>query len=250
MINLFFIPHQDDEVLTFGVKIIQECLSSNSEVHVILCTDGSASAVRKILCNWHRCGLHKSLHHYRLSLEKFIEARDKEFIASCGQLGVCPQNIHILDNRSADGKLSVDIAQNIIKNAIGKYSLTDQFTVHTFFPSEHNQAIDHRNLGLAALNLQKQGVIRNLNLFLDPHCLEDNQQIEFFDFVEIKCFDDEEKKKIISAKNEYGIWDPKRGRYAIGLHSVPDLFYKTNDCARIKAVCEGKIWEHNLKKII
>lgn len=45
--TLFFSPHQDDEILSMGSAIIEHV--EKSDTHVILCTDGSKSVIRKVL---------------------------------------------------------------------------------------------------------------------------------------------------------------------------------------------------------
>ena len=47
---IYFIPHQDDELLSMGVDIC-DSLKKRKNVHIVLCTDGSGSSVRKRLNN-------------------------------------------------------------------------------------------------------------------------------------------------------------------------------------------------------
>ena len=43
---VFYIPHQDDEALNFGVGIMNH-IAGGHNVHVVLLTDGSAAGIRK-----------------------------------------------------------------------------------------------------------------------------------------------------------------------------------------------------------
>lgn len=53
---LFFVPRQDDEMLTFGIGIIQ-AVRAGHRVHVILCTDGGLDGTRVRLASGGECEL-------------------------------------------------------------------------------------------------------------------------------------------------------------------------------------------------
>ena len=99
--SLWFVPHQDDEILTLGYGILED-IESGYDVHVILCTDGGGSG---ILSQWQSgtsCGICKTVHTIHLgseqtiTREEFSKYRDFEFVNCCLHLGVKPENIHIL----------------------------------------------------------------------------------------------------------------------------------------------------------
>ena len=91
---IYFAPHQDDELLSMGVDICNS-LKKGKSVHVVLCTDGSGSSVKRKLNDGKSCNKHPGEHIYDLSEQEFIQARDTEFVASCLALGVKRENIHI-----------------------------------------------------------------------------------------------------------------------------------------------------------
>ena len=91
---LYFIPHQDDELLTMGIDIVNS-VNLGMDVHVILCVNGSKSSVKKTLNNGKTCSFHKNKHTYDLIFRDFVSARDREFIESCICLGIPISNIHI-----------------------------------------------------------------------------------------------------------------------------------------------------------
>ena len=91
---LYFVPHQDDELLGYGLDIAKETKLNSENVYVFLCTDGSSSGVRRMLCdNKEECFLHEGKHQYTLGSEEFSKARDREFILSLIALGVKKENI-------------------------------------------------------------------------------------------------------------------------------------------------------------
>jgi LmbE family N-acetylglucosaminyl deacetylase len=104
-ISLFFSPHQDDELLSMGVDIVNH-IQAGDEVHVILCTDGRNSTVRKNLNDNTNCDTCHTKHNYNLSYETFIQSRDYEFNDSCWAMGVAKANVHKPSNRAIDGQLT------------------------------------------------------------------------------------------------------------------------------------------------
>ena len=219
---LYFVPHQDDELLTMGIDICAAA-ANGKEVHVILCTDGSKSSIRKVLNNQKSCMLHQEKHTYNLSSGDFIAARDREFAESCLALGVLKENIHILPQRAVDGNLEVDFAQEVICYYLG--NLGAQATVCTiYYDTGEMQHRDHKALGVAARNLLQKGIIRRARFFREPYC-EDTGQVIFFS----KTANSECAKRINKAIQAYAKWQPDQGRYAIGYHSVQQNFEELSD---------------------
>lgn len=164
---LYFCPHQDDELLSMGIDIRSSILKKH-DVHVVLCTDGSKSIVRKTLNNGKLCSKHEGSHTYNLSVEEFIRARDQEFMGSCTALGVKPANIHIPENRDIDGSLSVKNAEDIIKHFLSVYG--EDAIVCTISPTNGPaQHRDHKALGKAADNLLNRGILKEVRFFVEPY---------------------------------------------------------------------------------
>lgn len=219
---LFFAPHQDDELLTLG---IHACAlnNRNANVHIFLCTDGSKSSVRRNLCNGRGCSLHKGIHSYELSIPEFVAARDAEFRTSCASLGYPPASVHIASNRCLDGELSVENAEAILRTALSGFpEISCVCTISPF--GGDTQHPDHRNLGLAAIQLHEQGVIPQLILFVEPYCIQSSRDA----YPELALTSSHPTKKVLrqltNAVNAYTTWDPENRRYAIGRHSVPRSF--------------------------
>ena len=214
---LYFVPHQDDELLTMGIDICS-ATTKNADVHVILCTDGCKSQTRKVLQNGQACLLHNEPHIYELSEEDFTKARDAEFICSCLLLGVPRENIHIPPERAVDGTLDVATAETIVQKYLQHYGENSAVcTIHfNTGPQQHN---DHKVLGQAVYNLWQKGLICEVKFFKEPYCSSDNN-ISFTRRRASKKI----AQRVLNAINNYGYWAPNEGRYAIGHHSVPQLF--------------------------
>ena len=222
---LYFAPHQDDELLNFGLDIANETEKNKDSVYVYLCTDGSSSGVRKALNNQQTCTLHEGIHNFELSREEFSKARDREFMLSLEALGVKKENIHIFENRAVDGSLKPNEAENFIIEAVKSFPPGTYISVHTIAPYRKKpQQTDHEYLGLAAMKLFDENIINEYKLIVE------NPDLEFksCDFPEIEFikegFTNVGKEKVVKASKAYKIWEPEKGFYAIGYHSVYDEF--------------------------
>ena len=212
---LYLAPHQDDELLTMGIDIINS-IESGFDVHVILCVDGSKSIVKKILNNGETCTFHKDKHSYDLSSREFVFARDREFIESCVCLGVPLSNIHIYAKRPSDGELSIEKAENIVCQYLNLFNKNAKVCT-IWHGNGDKQHIDHKNLGYAVYNLYKRHKLKEVRFFKEPYC---KSKIKFN---KIKAIKDIEIK-IDNAICSYSKWEPQNGRYAIGYHSVRNEF--------------------------
>lgn len=217
--TLFFTPHQDDETLSMGSAIIEHV--EKSDTHVILCTDGSKSIIRKVLDDGGSCSYHiKDIHKYSLSENEFSKDRDEEFKDSYEAMGVKESNIHIEDNRAHDGELSKEKAREIILKYLEEYPDAKVKTVTPFKASGIHE--DHRALGEAALELYKEGKIKDLRFYVEPYDYKDFKKVN--PNVEVWKVLPSQEEKLLSAMNAYKKWNPESGHYAIGYHSVKSHF--------------------------
>ena len=221
---LYFSPHQDDELLTLGIHMAKAARKVHN-VHVILCSDGSKSGVRKILNNGKTCKKHKGEHVYDLSTDQFINTRDREFTDSCLALGVKAENIHIPANRGIDGSLDTETCKAIILEHLDK--LGRDSLVCTISPDNGpNQHRDHKALGRAAVELYDAEVIKELRLFVEPYCYADT--VENPRWIPVAPTVQKAgpflKGRINKAIAAYSLWAPEQERYAVGYHSVKNEF--------------------------
>ena len=215
---LAFVPHQDDELLTMGAAISQYS-AAGYDVHVVLCTDGSSSYVRTLLSNGEGCDLHSGTHSYALSRAEFSAARDSEFVDSCEALGVSANNIHIESSRAVDGSLSEDEARDIIASYLSLYPGAEVWTTSSLVGDGQN--VDHRTLGYAAERLRDEGLVSDHKYFVEPYLISSfarsNPDVLLG---KLAASDEDLRMEVTDATQSYCLWDPSRGRYAIGCHSV------------------------------
>ena len=212
---LYFIAHQDDEMLTFSAGILND-LADGLDVQVVLVTDGSSSGAYKKL----------KKKGYSLTVDEFVAARDLEFTEALKALGVPEENIHIPSNRIADGKGTESESQlrEIMETYLDKYPEAE---VRTSYPngeiqSEHK---DHGCLGDMAITLKKEGVISSLRLFVDPYYYS-----QYIDdgMPSLSTFKIDISKEATSAFENavavYKKWNPENSYYGIGNLSASSLF--------------------------
>ncbi|WP_165769069.1 PIG-L deacetylase family protein [Virgibacillus profundi] len=201
--TFFIVPHQDDEMLTYGVAILNHTWHGDN-VHVVLMTDGAASRVYELL--------NKKLDN-PLTRQEFSEARLKEFKHSMMILGVPDENIHV--KNYPDGGLQVaDVESTIL--AIQKEYPNAKFKAMSYL-DDHN---DHKVSGLALQNLYDKGIVKDARFYFKPSQFGTER---FSGAIKDKYLP--EYKPFIHAGVEvYKKWQPQIGRYAIGNTSVGKSF--------------------------
>lgn len=224
----YLVPHQDDELTNFGAAICAD-VSAGREVFCVLCTDGGASGARRLIGNGGGCAWHGGAHLHALSREDFSRARDREFIASCGALGVKAGNIVIPERRAADGSGDKETAKAILLDLLSKRT-DGRVTVKALTPlSEGRQNRDHTATGLAAEELFAEGRFDELVLFWEMILLPAPESARLTKITPAPM----ERERLLKACAEYSLWDPGAGRYAVGLHSVYDEIkaFEKDPCA-------------------
>lgn len=225
MKNLYFVAHQDDELLNTGVLLTSEAEEHYEDTIVFLCTDGSGSGVLGVLGDEKECFIHKGKHLYPLTKEEFSLARDREFLDSCKYLGVKKENVIIHKDRAPDGSLTRSQAEHIILSALSLFPEEKDFRIRAVSPYfDGRQNPDHKAIGLACERLFGQGLFSSMLLVTDS-CFEGDCREVFPEKQYItKTADESSYRKILAAADCYGLWEPEKGRFAIGWHSVKDEF--------------------------
>ena len=219
---LAFAPHQDDELLSMGAYL-EKAVSAGQEVHAVLCTDGSASWVKGELKDGGSCAFHSGSHAYDLTTPEFVRARDDEHLESCEALGIKGANVHVPLDRAKDGCLTVEAARRVILEYLALYPGATVCVTNPYVGSE--QHADHTTLGKAAVSLYKEGKIKELRLFVEPYLIDAFEKTNPGARLRRSSAESETEKSLLEeATDAYSLWDPARGRYAIGYHSVGNDF--------------------------
>ncbi|NMO97549.1 PIG-L family deacetylase [Paenibacillus lemnae] len=219
-VNLFFIPHQDDEALTFGAGI-RNHLDAGDECHVILYTNGAASGVRRQLNGEEKSALFKQWlspaaeGYSELSEDAFSACRNDEFMRSCRALGLPDEWIHISSYLMHDGTTTVEGCKQVIKEYLERYPGA-RVKTFTYIGGNHR---DHANMGKAGQSMYEQGNITDLRFYVEPYNLR-NATKEKGRGAILKEKSVQNPNKVRDSLKEYKKWDPAQGQFAIGYHSV------------------------------
>jgi len=130
---IFFSPHQDDEILSFG-GAITEHVRAGRQVIVVLMSDGGGSALCQTL--------------YPNNRPACVAARDQEFINGVTALGGTPV---ISPTRELDGSITVATAKATMLGYYAQYPAGSFKTM-----SEFDASPDHYRLGQA---LRQTGIV-------------------------------------------------------------------------------------------
>lgn len=192
---VFYIPHQDDETLTFGTAIMNHVMGGHN-VHVVLLTDGSASGVRTDL---------------GMTELEFTEARNREFEKALNIYGVKPENIDYRNIK--DGTLTVAKTDAIIREYEAKYPLAK----HKAF-SWTDAHVDHKNSGQALKNLLTAGILTDARFYVrrgdNPVGL--TLTTEAYNALHLPFY--------LAVSASYKLINDRLGFYGIGYKSVPTSF--------------------------
>lgn len=191
---VFYIPHQDDEALTFGVAILNHVMAGHN-VHIALLTDGSASGVRTKL---------------GMTVSDFVDARNREFEMSLAMLGIKPNNITY--HNVTDGTLTQTQAANIIRSYEAKYPNAK----HKAF-SYTDAHTDHATTGKALKSLADTGVVSDARYYISPLATTSLATTK-------EGYSAYYKNFLLAVSSAYNVNNSVLGLYGIGHRSVPELF--------------------------
>ncbi|MGM0471704.1 MAG: PIG-L family deacetylase [Bacillota bacterium] len=201
-VYVWYLPHPDDETIGMADAIHRSVVAGNQN-YVIYFTRGGASKVRHRLTG----SQGKVINLTRDQLE---EARIKETLAALEVLGVKSSNVLFLNFK--EGNIGQLKAQKIMENFIELYPQG----VHNTVAAETHE--DHQVLAraLATLADERELSTRFYQVYIYRQQANSKNRKVKVRFPEVKQ----------AALEEFKVWDPQQGRYAIGQHSVPKLLQK------------------------
>lgn len=202
---VFLVPHPDDETLTMGGAIIQH-LDAGRPVFLDLMTRGTATGARATLASGGTDDWHPGTHDYVLSPEQIGTARTREFLDAAARLGVTGVYVSDFGDKDLTAEEVGQRASWWIANGGPGLSLKGTYTGHT----DHIAVWD-------GLRASGHADIRGYSY--------DDAFRTRVDGIAAQC---EDKSFALGA---YEVWDPARGRFAVGYHSAAWAFTKARaDC--------------------
>lgn len=193
---IFYVPHQDDDTLAFGVGIMNHYYGGHN-VHIVMLTDGAASAVRK----W-----------TGLSVLDFTTARNTEFEHAMGAIGIKPNRIEYSNLK--DGAMTVEQVEKVILKYEAKYPGAKHKTY-----SDTDTHTDHRNAGQALRNLLGEGKVSDGRFYVRRGSqAPKGMKLTTEPFIEAY------RPFLMAASASYNIRNEVKGFYGIGHRSVKASF--------------------------
>ncbi len=209
--------HQDDETLWSG-QIISHHTLVGREVHIILGTDGSTSAMRDALNGDDSNGWWGGYHYPAregipapLSTADFAAARDREMVQAARQLGVTPDRVHLrTDTRTAN--ITVADAKALILANEAATPGAGHYTTHWGDTDPNHAALGQalRELALAGAVSDARWVVRRSQIGTVTGAVE---------YVLPAAYAAQARFMAKNATRCYSAWAPPEA-YAIGYHSV------------------------------
>lgn len=245
---VYFVPHADDEILSFSVPLLND-IRAGKKVYLVLMSPGEDSIAREVVngqydaetgsttnppgkplyCKWH-----KKYHNHTteqnldgyLTKDLFGKARIREFYQVATELGIPHNRVKI--NLLPNGQFTYNSVKSIL---LMNAKLFPNAQFKSF--SAVDEMIDHAMVGKVLSDLYAQKRIKTpftkiVSIATDRHdhskagtTSRDREVPGYKMYLTHKP----DQNKIISAvSNVYKAWNPKSGKYALGYHSVPIQF--------------------------
>lgn len=192
--DVWYVPHPDDEALFMAASLHGRRDGTN--VVVLLTRGGASRALEKI----------RDHLDAPIDRDEFMAGRVREFVASTARLGIDPAHRTILD--LPDGSLMVAQVREAVRAMERRHPGATHHTMSFLDPHP-----DHRAAGEAVLAAHHAGEISACLFHLPIPATSDDLGEE----VAITRAANVVKQAALA---EYAVWDPGRGRYAVGTHSV------------------------------
>jgi LmbE family N-acetylglucosaminyl deacetylase len=230
---IYFDPHPDDEVLTFGVPILND-LSAGKQVYLVLMSAGEHSIAREVVNGRYDresfrpwlAGkrIYDKIHHryhnpaaegyQHFTVASFGEARIQEFIQASMALGV--PSSHLAVYHLPNDHFTHAAVKRIMLDWIHRYPGA---TVKTM--SAWDVHPDHAMLGRVLDELYKEGIVKNKENYASVAT-----RLKFIHnrWPIIGLTHPQDQKILERAIAVYKTWDPKHGKFALGYISVPKQF--------------------------
>lgn len=230
---VFYSPHPDDELLSFGV-IASEYIALGYEVIYVLLTSGSTSTAIKLINgelaspgNGTRF-VYKGTHnpaisgYTPLSVEDIGRARVTEFKSSAGEMDVAPQRIHTFDLLK-DNELHSEDVVGAMLGIVALYPQAIHWTMSTIDIHPHHR-VAGESLRLIAEGTQLltgYSISRTTWSALAAERTRLNTTLPSTYFFKPQV---DRMQRVRNAALPYNAWNPQAGSYAVGYASVPKQF--------------------------
>lgn len=230
---VFYSPHPDDELLSFG-PIASEYISLGYELIYVLVTDGSTTVARKLINGEllspgngtrfvYKGKRDPAMSGYTLLTEDDVgRARTLEFKSAAAEMGVYPDKVNCF-NILKNNQVPMNACTDLIQQFIAKYPTAIHWTMSTMDLHPH-----HRSVGEVLRSITENTTTRTAYAIsrLGWEQISNQQQMQNSSVPIINHFkpDYSRVQRIRNAALTYNAWNPAANSFAIGYASVPGQF--------------------------
>lgn len=219
---ILVVPHPDDETLGAGV-ILAEKIAEGRDVHILLLTRGTGSAVRQHInggrwSSWCGTSHNPAAEGYApLDVESFGKARRDELLTALVYFG--GGQLH--EANLIDGQVTVAAVKVAVSTLVAEVGPNPGVYAPSWLVDDN---VDHRAAGQALLELaaEQPMVYADRRWYVLPAYWSDPRLRQVESFWDIPT-DIENSTRAGDACSAYRSWDPPHS-YAIGYHSVDFMF--------------------------
>lgn len=194
---IWYVPHPDDETIFMGGTLHRTRERRN--ILVLLSQGGASTAMRKV---------DAQLQH-PLGVREFMAGRVREMSAALAAIGVRERDV--VRHDLPDGSLEQDAVHALIADLARRHPGAQHRTMSYLDPHR-----DHAAAGAALRRAHREGLVSDAVFHLPVPLVS----ADLGERAPLSRSDVEAKRV---ALREYQVWDPTRGRYAIGMTSVASL---------------------------
>ncbi len=200
-VAVLYIPHPDDEIISFGAWILY-ALSEDIDVHVVFLTRGGASiAIHAVNNRLEAMGMET------IDVETFMQGRIREATLSMRRLHVKPENLHVLD--LPDGAVTSEQVEAVILDFEQQFPGAEHRTT-----TYHDRHTDHRAAGEALLHLYDAGKVQHAYFHVPLYHWADPVPGA------LSPWSDKWEARYHEGLNAFRIWLPEEGYYSVGYKST------------------------------
>jgi hypothetical protein len=205
-ISVYYVPHPDDEVLTYGVPIRND-LNAGKTVFLILFTHGEGSAILG--------KLNKMAAPKKITPEEIGRSRVREFLFSAEALGIDEKHRDVYGPNKKGYKL------NLVRSVALYFESLSNDVTHNGM-SQLDTLQEHAMTGKVLNDLYKKGKIKKKNTYASVYMSRFAKKKLKGKHVTLD--NPHDNHYIDSSINTYKRWDPENGWYACGYISVSEQF--------------------------
>ncbi|WP_175990066.1 cell wall-binding repeat-containing protein [Bacillus sp. Marseille-Q1617] len=237
---VYFVPHADDEVLSYAVDI-RNMIREGRPTYLVLMSQGEDSFARSIqngfydgkdvlpfeqgmplFCHWHKRyhdPIEESYLHGHIDVETFGELREEDFFRATRALGVPEENI--FSHALSKNEFTSENIEGIIKEYIGKYPSADFKTMSKF-----DGHIQHALIGSTLEEMEQKNELYpfQTSYFVSMYTDRFSSINIPYKNVVITLSNHLDESYIKKGINEYKLFEPENGLYGNGYHSVMSQF--------------------------